>query len=83
MLVAAMRCSISKLSFVARPRGFSQKMCLLVSAAAIVGSAWSEFGPPLSKSVIPGSEMRSCQSVVQPSSRRARRSAEMASSLRW
>ena len=37
------------------------------SAAAIVGSAWSEFGPPLSKRPISGSETRSCQSVVQRS----------------
>ena len=50
-----------------RPSGFSQTTCLPASAAAIVGSAWSEFGPRLSKSPMSGSATRSSQAVVQRS----------------
>ena len=47
--------------------GFSQTTCLPASAAAIVGSAWSAFGPRLSRSPIAGSATSSCQSVVHRS----------------
>ena len=62
--VCATRFQISYDSAASRPSGFSQMTCLPASAAAIVGSAWRSFGPPLSKSPISGSSTMARQSVT-------------------
>ncbi len=64
---AATRRYISCASSAVRASGFSQMTCLPASAAAIVGSAWREFGPELSKSCTAGSATSSRQSVVERS----------------
>src|SRR5207248_2934426 len=60
----------------------SHRTCLPASAAAIVGSACSALGPPLSTRPIAGSLTRSRQSVVERSYPYRRAAAATASSLR-
>ena len=68
-----------------RPSGFSQTTCLPASAAAMVGSAWNEFGPEVVEELAVGRRGRASRSssarsrtaaprrLRPPSARRSRR----------
>jgi hypothetical protein len=65
-----------------RPSGFSQRTCLPARVAAIVGSAWTAFGPPFTKKPIRSSATCSRQSVVASAQPQRARASSRAATLR-